>query len=274
MKSKRIDLHIHSKHSDGLLWPHEIVNYAMKRKISAISITDHDTVAGIDSALKAGKEAGIEVISGIEISVSMNNRELHLLGYFFDPNNPGIQSYNQTLNTARKERARDIIGLLNKSGFDLSMEQVLHISGNAPIGRPHIAEALVEHNYVFSIRDAFNKYLGEKKPAYVPKLFINPVYAIELIKNAGGLVFWAHPRTGYVKEQEIKELADMGIDGLETIHSNHTQRDIKYLQEMTKKYHLLQSGGSDCHGGREGGILIGTLSVPYSFLNAMKKHKY
>ncbi|MDZ7722962.1 MAG: PHP domain-containing protein [candidate division KSB1 bacterium] len=271
MQDKKIDLHVHSKYSDGLLSPAEIVDYAVKRNVSAISITDHDTAAGIESFVRAGNLAGIETVAGIELSVNFNNRELHLLGYCFDSKHPQIKSYSKTLKAAREERAEETVKLLNDLGFPVSMQQVLDISGTSPIGRPHIAEALVRGNFVFNIRDAFNKYLAEGKPAYVPKIVITPADAIQLIKNAGGLTFLAHPGTGSIEESEIRELSELGLDGLETIHPKHTNRDIRYLEELSAKYNLLQTGGSDCHGGREGGIILGTLSIPYSFLNAIKK---
>lgn len=271
MLDKKIDLHIHSRYSDGLLWPDEIIKYAVMRNIAAISIADHDTVAGIESAVQEGEIAGVEVVPGIEISVFMNNRELHFLGYFFDYKHPEIRSYNRALEISREKRAQEIIRLLNKLGFRLRIQDVIKISGNAPIGRPHIAEALVAHNYVFSLRDAFNKYLGEGKPAYVPKSIVKPADAIQLIKKTDGLVFLAHPAAGYVNDREIQELVDNGLDGLETIHPKHTNRDVRSLQQIAKKYNLLQSGGSDCHGGREGGVIIGSQDVPYSFLKDMKK---
>lgn len=270
MHPKKIDLHIHSRYSDGLLWPRDIVEYAAKRNVCAISITDHDTVAGVDDAIQYGKKSGIEVIPGIEISVSWENRELHFLGYYIDHHHSAIQSFGKMFEIARKQRAEKIVQCLNDLGFVISIDHVLEQAGGSPIGRPHIAEALVEKNCVFSIREAFIKYLGEGKPAYVPKFIVPPAKAIDIIKQAGGLVFLAHPRTAKITESDIQTLADMGMHGIETIHTKHTNRDIAYLQEIAQKYNLLQSGGTDCHGGREGGIILGTLSVPCWFLTAMK----
>ena len=271
MAEKRIDLHIHSRYSDGLLSPFEILEYAAKRNVCAISITDHDTVEGIEPTLKQSSQFNIDVIPGIEISVSLKHRELHFLGYFIDYSHSAIRSYTETLRQAREDRAKKIIQLLNNIGFHLSLEPILVKAQGAPLGRPHIAEALVEGNYVFSAFEAFEKYLGEGRPAYVPKNVIGPMDAMEIIKDAGGLVFLAHPKTAFIDESDVKRLVGAGLDGMEIIHPKHKSNDVTYYRNIAQKFDLLESGGSDCHGGREGQIILGTQLVPVSLLNSMKE---
>ncbi len=270
MTERHIDLHIHSRYSDGLLSPFEILQYAAKRNLCAISITDHDTVEGVKPALEQSIPFNIDVIPGIEISVSLKQRELHFLGYFIDYSHSAIRSYTETLWQAREERAKRIIQLLKGIGFHLSLEPILVKAQGAPLGRPHIAEALVEENYVFSAFEAFEKYLGEGRPAYVPKNVIGPMDAMEIIKDAGGLVFLAHPKTAFIDESDVKRLIDAGLDGIEIIHPKHKPKDINYYRAIAQKYDLLESGGSDCHGGREGQIILGTQSVPFSLLKTIK----
>jgi 3',5'-nucleoside bisphosphate phosphatase len=266
-----IDLHIHSTYSDGLFTPTEIIEHAKARQLKAISITDHDTVAASQSAAKLGVEHGIEVVSGIEMSLSCNGCEVHLLGYFFDDQSGPIKEYAEMLMGSRDDRARKIVKALQQQGMGISFEQVAEKANGSPIGRPHIAAVLIEEGHVFSAYEAFQKYLGEKKSADIPKDTVEPKKAIEMIKDAGGLTFIAHPATIQCCEEALKELVSYGLDGLETIHPKHNIDTQKHFHEVAQKYNLLESGGSDCHGGREGVVMIGKPPVPFLFLQRMKE---
>ena len=266
-----IDLHIHSTYSDGLFSPKEIIEIADQRRLKAISITDHDTVAASHIAAKLGREYGIEVISGIEMSITCHNCEVHLLGYFIDDQSGPIKKYAEMLMGSRDERARKIVKVLQKQGMGISFEQVVHQANGSPIGRPHIAAVLIEEGYVFSAYEAFQKYLGENKPAAIPKQSVEPKQAIEMIKEAGGLTFIAHPATIECCDDALKKLVSYGLDGLETIHPSHNLETQRRFRQVAKRYNLLESGGSDCHGGRDGVVMIGTPPVPFSFLERMKE---
>jgi len=266
-----IDLHIHSTFSDGLFSPQKIMEIARERPLRAVSITDHDTVAASHSAAEIGRAFGIEVISGIEIGVAFRNCEVHLLGYFIDDQSEPIKEYARMLMDSREERARKIVNVLRKQGCKISFEQVALKANGAPIGRPHIAEVLIEEGYVFSFFEAFQKYLGEGKSADVPKQTIEPKKAIEMIKEAGGLAFIAHAATIDCFEEAFKALLSWGLDGLETIHPKHNAETQKKFRDIAKRNHLLQSGGSDCHGGRDGVVMLGALPVPYQFVQRMKE---
>ncbi len=265
-----IDLHIHSTYSDGLLNPLQILEIAHQRSLQAISITDHDTVAATLTAREFGPKFGIEVVPGIEIGVAHDDCEVHLLGYFIDYESPDLKEYANLLMQSREERAREIVRVLNQQGIHISYDVVLQKANGAPIGRPHIAQVLVEDGYVYSSYEAFEKYLGEKKPGDVPKLNIGLKKAVRMIKDANGLAFLAHPATIECCQDVLKLLLSFGLDGIETIHPKHTTEQRAYYTKITQQYGLLQAGGSDCHGGRHGSIVLGTLPVPLDFLKAMK----
>lgn len=265
-----VDLHIHSTYSDGLFSPAEIFELAKQRGLKAISITDHDTVAATMIATEIGSDYGIEVVPGIEIGVAHDGCEVHLLGYFIDHTNPALAEYAELLMESREERAQTIVRVLRQQGVHISYDMVKDKAQGAPIGRPHIAQVLVEEGYVFSSYEAFDKYLGEKKSGDVPKLNIGLRRAVNMVKDAGGLAFLAHPATIECCNDVIKLLISYGLDGIESIHPKHTFEQRRHYGYLAEHHHLLQSGGSDCHGGRHGNIVLGTLPVPFSFLEAMK----
>jgi len=196
--------------------------------------------------------------------------EVHLLGYFIDHASPALDEYAEQLKESRDERARTICRVLQHQGVHITYDMVQQKAGDAPIGRPHIAQVLVEEGYVFSNYEAFYKYLGEKKSGDVPKLNIGLERAVNMIKDAGGLVFLAHPATIDCCQEVLTLLIKHGLDGIESIHPKHTSEQRRHFGYLAEHHNLLQSGGSDCHGGRHGSITLGTLPVPLSFLDAMK----
>jgi len=264
------DLHIHSIYSDGSFSPTQIINRARQFRLKAISITDHDNIDAIDSAKTISRQNDIEFIPGIEISSRHGKHELHLLGYFFDHQNKMLVEYVNFFQQERKKRARKIVEELNKIGVQVELEYVLKKAEPGSIGRPHIAHTLVENGFVASYQEAFNKYLGDNCPCYIPKYKISPAEAINLINHAGGLTFVAHPGLD-LNETSILQLIKMGIEGIETIHPRHTMDQIIYYRKIISKYHLLECGGSDCHGNLKQDVMLGKVTISYSLVKEMKK---
>lgn len=266
---RKIDLHVHSNHSDGLKTVSEIVRVAAERKLAAISITDHDVTSGLEDAQAAGLFYQVQVVPGIEISSYCNGQETHLLGYFINPAYPAMQQFTGKFRIHRTERAKEILRKLTHHGIDIPFELLQLRAGHSSIGRPHIADILVEEGFVFSFQEAFNKYLAENRPAYVPKIHVEAEAAIRLIQQAGGVACLAHPGVG-VPDEMIYQLIECGLDGLETLHPKHHAGQVHYYQELARKNHLLETGGSDCHGARLGEMMLGCMNVPYSYLEGLR----
>ena len=264
-----IDLHIHSIHSDGTLKPAEIVEYARQFQLKAISLTDHDSIDGVEEAILAGKRVGVEVIPGIEISSNYFDRDIHILGYCLDIHHPAISEYTRQIRVYREERAKRIIELLKQSGIHITWQLVKAKSAGGVIGRPHIADVLLEEGYVYSFRDAFDKYLGESGKAFVPKEMITPLQAIDIIHQAGGLACIAHPGVD-IPDDTVLELLNYGLDGIEVYHPKHSKTDIEHYLDMARKHQLFVTGGSDSHGLRMLDITIGSLHVPYKCIIDLK----
>lgn len=264
-----IDLHIHSSYSDGLLPPAEIVAYAHKLGLAAIAITDHDDISAYAEAQTTAALLGIQVIPGIELSGIHEGCETHILGYLYDVHNPQLIEFTGHMRANRIDRAREIVQRLRHLGMPISFDMVQMRAGHGALGRPHIADIMVEEGYVFSFNEAFQKFLGENKPGYVPKMKLLAEEAIALIHDAGGLAFLAHPGTG-TDLATIEALIEMGLDGIETMHPRHFPEMIDYYREVTRRNGLLETGGSDCHGARRGEMMIGTQMVPHDFLEEMK----
>lgn len=270
MPNGYIDLHLHTNHSDGMKSVHEMVAAAAHRKLLAVAVTDHDALAGLAEIDDAARRSQIEVVPGIEISSTCSGFETHILGYFIDRNHSTLKTFTQEFRTQRQDRAREILRKLTYQGIDIPYDLVQSRAGHGVIGRPHIADLMVEEGFVFSFQEAFNKYLAEHRPAFVPKLFIDAEGAIDLIHSAGGLAFLAHPGVG-VADDVIHKLALHGLDGIETLHPKHHTGQTLYYQEMARKLNLLETGGSDCHGARSGELMLGCMMVPYRLLESMKE---
>lgn len=266
---KYIDLHIHSTHSDGSFDPIKIVRRAAERKLTAIAITDHDQVSAFFEAQSVQDQYGVEVIPGIELSTILDGYEIHLLGYLFDPNDPEIQQYVKIQKVYREKRAKAIVKRLAKLGIRVPFALVKAKSLNGNYGRPHIADVLVEEGHVFSFAEAFQKYLGDEKPAFVPKLNIHPQHAIKIVKDAGGVTCVAHPAIN-ITDDLIARLVDLGLDGIEVYHPRHTSSQVKHFSDLAQQFGVLKSGGSDCHGIYDDGGMIGRFPVPLEYLEEMK----
>jgi predicted metal-dependent phosphoesterase TrpH len=268
-QDKWIDLHLHSTFSDGRHTPRELVEFAADRQLAAISITDHDCLDGYRDLPEATAGTGIEFISGIELSCVNHGRDLHVLGFGVDVNDAPFQDMLTRFRESRELRGVKIVQKLNAIGVNIDTETVFAKAGEGALGRPHIAEALVEGGYARDFSEAFNKYIGEDCPAYVEKFKMNPGEAIGHIHASGGLAFVAH--AGYYMEDMDKfyELLDCGFDGIEIYHPNHSNAVVQRLSEIAEKRGLLVSGGSDFHGFAERDA-VGEPRVPYELFEKIK----
>ncbi len=267
---QKVDLHIHSDRSDGQLSFKAIVGYALQIGLKAISITDHDNISALESAEKYSKQQGLEFVSGMEISARMTKFDIHILGYFFDYKSRRLIEYVNYFQNERYKRAIKIVKNLNKCGISLSCDAINQLSRDKSIGRPHIAQALVEQKFVANYQQAFDRYIGDGRPCAVPKYKILPEEAISLINQAGGLSVLAHPAMD-ITDDGIYKLIKSGLEGIETLHPRHNQHQVDHLRELAKTYHLVETGGSDCHGNNGNNIQIGCMNVPYVFVENMKK---
>lgn len=264
-----MDLHVHTRCSDGLLSPSQVVTEAKRLGLSAVGIADHDAISGIAEAVETGIRLGVEVVPGLELSSQLHNRDLHILGYFFDSTNPRLCKHLALFREERQHRAERMVHKLNEIGVNIRIDEVEAKSKGCSIGRPHIAEVLMDKGYVETFQDAFRHYIGYGGNAYVEKYKISPEEAIALIADAHGLSFLAHPGP-IVSDAILLELIKSGLDGLEVVHPNLTAERTQELQEIARMHNLLISGGSDCHGGREGNLQMGRYKVPYALLDMMK----
>jgi len=244
----KVDLHIHTIYSDGFYSPREIISKAKETGLEIISITDNDNLSGIKEAMQFGYELGVEVIPGVEISSDIRDREIHILGYFIETDNAELERYLLFFREERVKRAIRIINKLKSLGFPISIDDVLEITKNSAVGRPHVAQALLNKGLISSYYEAFNKYIGNGCPAYEKKVHISPQSAFKIINDAGGLSFIAHP--GNMPENLLKELIDSGVDGIEVIHPSHNPLQVKFYRGIVNEYFLLEAGGSDFHGGK------------------------
>jgi 3',5'-nucleoside bisphosphate phosphatase len=270
--SGAIDLHTHTSYSDGALTPHELLEKAKATGIRLISITDHDSVSGLAEAESHAKEIGIEFVPGIEITSSYRRYQLHFLGFFFDYTNSYFISRLEDLRNGRVNRARRIIAKLNKIKIPLRLESVLEKSGvENSIGRPHIANTMVEEGYAETYDEVFNKYLGIGRPAYEANYPFPPEDAIRMVAQAGGLSFIAHP-SHYVSEDVLRQLLKLGLDGIEVIHPSHSPEEVEWGGKFADDNGLLKCGGSDFHGGlKNDDANLGRYSTRDGWLESMQR---
>ena len=276
---KLIDLHVHSNSSDGTLSPEEVVLYAKSKGLSAIALTDHDTVSGVEEAVKKGEAIGLTVVPGIEFSADYNGKEVHMLGYFMDYKNPELLEKLNYLVESRTKRNVQILDKLASLGMPLTFEDLGEGYGpDTVLTRAHFAAALLKKGYIKTRDQAFNKYIGAGKPAYVARERFTTTQCIDMIHNAGGLAVLAHPKLyGFSNSevtQVIKDLASKGLDGVECIYATHTQNETAHLLQVCKNLNLLPTGGSDFHGDNKPNLDLGSgyghMQVPYELLEDMK----
>jgi 3',5'-nucleoside bisphosphate phosphatase len=275
-----VDLHCHSTASDGTMSPADVVRRARQSGLSALALTDHDTLAGVPEAGREANRLGLDFLTGIEVTCAFPRPgTMHVLGYGLDPASTAARKLTATLGAARDERMDLMIGRLNHLGLNVSRAEVeagMDGTGGS-IGRPHVARVLLAKGYVHSTRDAFERYLGGGGAAYVDTSPLAPEQVITLIREAGGLASLAHPyqlrrREWSQLEALVRELAGQGLEGVETHHSSHTDEQVQRLTRLADRLDLLTTGGSDFHGSNKPWIRLGEVgrrTIPRAFYDAV-----
>jgi predicted metal-dependent phosphoesterase TrpH len=261
-----VDLHLHSTASDGLSAPADVVRAARAAGIVALALTDHDTVEGVPAAQAAAQQLGIRLVPGVELSAYEEGTEVHLLGLHLARLDE-MQQRLAVFRAARRERAQEMVRRLNAIGVRITFDDVLEGASEAALGRPHVARALVENGWARDLRDAFDRYLGAGRPAYLDKRRMLITEAIALVHDCGGIAVLAHPGGDGTLER-LHALAGAGLDGVEVLHPSHGAEDRARLTAVGAHLGLVPSGGSDSHGGPDPGRIVGAMRVPAAWLAA------
>lgn len=269
---KFADLHLHTLFSDGTYAPCELIQEAVKQDLSAIAVVDHDTIDGLEPVIEIAKSTTLEILPGIELTAEYKGLEIHILGYLINYKREDLRIKLDFLKKNRIERIYKIVDKLNDIGLGLEAQEVFDIAKQGTPGRLHIARAMVAKGEVNSIQEAFQKYIGDKCPAYVCGFRFSPNEAIKLIKQVGGIPVLAHPYS-LNHDELIPQFVDYGLMGLEVYYPEHTPSMINFYLSLAKKFNLLITGGSDCHGNAKPEIKIGSLKVPYELVEALKEAK-
>jgi len=273
MKIKNpVDLHIHTNASDGLLEPADILARIRNAGIETFSVTDHDSVAAVDEMKRRAAIFGLKLVHGVELSAEYEGRELHFLGYFIDHHNKRFLDYLYLFRRRRSQRAEEMLIRLAKLGIEISIERVAELARNGPVGRPHIADAMVEKNIVASRDEAFDKYLHDNSSVYVEKYRITPDEVIDLIHSIGGTAILAHPGLSKATDQVITSLIDKGLDGIEVIHPRHSPEEQKHYIDLAEKLGILISGGSDFHGDPDKDEKLGEHVIDLSVVKCIEEY--
>jgi len=265
---RRVDLHTHTIFSDGLLSPEALVDRAVERQIAAVAITDHDSVEAMERA-QAAARGRIEVVPGVEISSALDGHDLHILGYYIDPEHGPLRERLAQFQTERRDRARRIVERLTEVGVRLDMAEVLSAAGPGVVGRPHVAAVMVRAGVVGGLDEAFRRYLGAHGSAFVPRPVFRTQEAIALIHGANGISVLAHPGA-HLGDAMIERLAAAGLRGIEVWHPHHSPSTTRRYRALAERLSLLESGGSDFHGQPQGSDL-GDVRVPYAMLLRLKQ---
>lgn len=272
MIDKIVDLHVHTKYSDGILTPDQMLKKAVDAGLSAISITDHDTIDGCLIAHTLLDKYDIELINGVEFSAYEGSREYHILGYALDPDYKPLRKHLELFKVSREKRARKITAKLNGLGIEIDFNKIVENADEAPITRPHIAAVLQESGFVGSFKEAFMRYIGDYAPAYEEKEHFPVEQCIDLINRSGGVASLAHPGNT-INQTTLYKMIKYGLDGIEVVHPSHSDEMQKYYHSIASQYWLLGTGGSDYHGNRdydEGNF--GNCVVPYSVVQSLRLH--
>jgi len=270
---KFADLHLHTVYSDGTYTPGQLVLESQKAGLSAIAVVDHDTVEGILPVMEAARSEDLEVLPGIELSSEYGDNEVHILGYLLDYQNKELKARLDVLKKTRFERIYKITDKLKAMGVRLNPEVVFDIAGKGTEGRLHVARAMVKEAMVESVFEAFQKYIGDRCPAYVLGFKFSPQEAIKLITDTGGIPVLAHPYT-IPDDRIILKFIEYGLMGLEVYYPEHSQSMINFYLELARNNNLLVTGGSDCHGNAKSEIKIGSLRIPYELVEKLKEAKF
>lgn len=276
-----IDLHTHSTESDGTMTPQKLMEHAKEAGLSAIALTDHDTIRGLAKARPIAESLGLELIPGVELSTDYQGKEVHVLGYYIDEENKAFLGRLGDFVDGRDRRNEKMVARLREEGFDITMQGLYDEYPDSVVTRAHFARYLVEHGFVKDRETVFAKYLGDGCRCYVPREKITPFEAIKLIQLGGGLAFFAHPVLCHMNQQRLRtfigELKSAGLDGIEAVYSMNTPQDEANMRKLAREYDLLISGGSDFHGSNKPHIQLGTgrgnLCIPYDILAKMKEYR-
>ncbi|MBE0478852.1 PHP domain-containing protein [Candidatus Aerophobetes bacterium] len=266
----KVDLHIHTIFSDGTLAPREAVFLAKELGLKAISITDHDSVEGLEEGLESAKQIGVELVPGVEMSSDVEEDEYHILGYYLHWRQKRFLSRLRFFQKTRKERNDKLLQRLKELGMEIKFGDLTKLAPKGVISRLHIARSMVEKKYVTSIDEAFEQWLNPGKPAYIKRDRVSPFEVINLIIDAEGIPVFAHPVLSK-RDELIPRMVDAGLMGIEVYHTTHNEAVVKHYREIARQFDLLITGGSDCHGEAKGKLLMGKVHVPISCLWDLKR---
>ncbi len=282
---KSVDLHVHSNKSDGTLSPSDLVTLALAKGLSAFALTDHDTTAGIDEAMEAAEKArmqghDIEVIPGIEFSTEYEGKDVHIVGIDIDYRSEAFQKYLKDFQESRDNRNRKMCAKLSEHGVDITYEKLRAEFSNSVLTRAHYAKYMLEHGAVKSMSEAFDRYIGDRAPCFLPREKVTPSQAVSLILTSGGIPILAHPILYHMSDARLDKLVstlkDVGLIGIEAIYSTYNSAEERQIRKLAKKYELHISGGSDFHGDTKPGLEMGSgygkLFVPYGVLEKLREH--
>jgi hypothetical protein len=279
---RQFDLHVHTTASDGTMSPAEVVRYAKEKGLRAIAITDHDTIEGLQEGIQEGARVGLEVIPGVELSADVPKGTMHLLGYYIDPAGSELADKLIVLQQARRERNLKTVEKLSALGIPVALSEVKAAPEHGQIGRPHFAYTLVQKGYAQNIQDAFDRFLGKGRPAYVEKLRFSPEEAMGVIRRAGGITVLAHPFTLNLLQPEelermVGELKEKGLDGIEVYYPEHSDGQRRFYRYLAQQHGLLISGGSDFHGLTKDAVDLGEgygdKELTYGLVETLKARK-
>ncbi|QUI23721.1 PHP domain-containing protein [Vallitalea pronyensis] len=279
--NRYIDLHTHTTISDGTMTPRELIEYAAKKKLAAIAITDHDSIDGIWEAKQSGKKNHVEVISGIEFSTYYKHTEIHIIGLLIDEKDKRFIKGLHEIIEARDNRNKVMVDKLQAHGFNINLDDIFATADSKVYTRAHMARAMLNKGYVSSMKEAFDLYIGNDGPCYVSREKVNPQMAIQLIRSCGGVSILAHPTLYDMNLREldalIKELKAIGLQGIEGEYALYTKSEERYIKELAKAHDLVLSGGSDFHGDNKPyidlGVGKGNLKINYHLLERMREIK-
>ena len=259
-----VDLHLHTTESDGRLTPPQLVALAAQQGLKVIAITDHDTTDGLDPAWKAAMAfPHLTVIAGIELSTDIPGNEIHILGYYIDHRDAGFQIMLRQFRESRVGRAQKMVEKLGEMGMPLEWDRVKEIAGQGSIGRPHVAQAMLEKGYISNFQEAFEKYIGRNGPAYVERDKQTPEMAVQLISDVGGAAVLAHPAQVDDLDSVLQSLKSAGLKGMEVHYAQYDEATVARLADLAQRYDLLPCGGSDYHAiGTPGEHLPGKAGPP------------
>lgn len=264
-----IDLHVHTSASDGTLAPRQVVALAASVGVRFLGVADHDSTEGIAEAIEAAASLPVEIVPAVEINAEYARTELHILGYYVDVNAPGLQRILSRLRDGRVQRARAMVDRLGALGLGIEWERVSALAGDGAVGRPHVAQALVEKGHADTVEQAFHRYIGRGRPGYVGRFKLSPPRAIEAIRAAGGLPVLAHPLS---LMGVVPDLARAGLAGLEAYYTGYSGQETHLLLELATKYGLLVTGGSDFHGlDVMPNAVLGGVDIPLSVIQELKR---